>query len=89
MFWSNTKIINQIKSFYYIFIPIYLISISFINIEKNIYNEHIGKLIGILIRNDLKTNIKQLKYSIFKSRKLFINNDEYKKEYIHCINRLN
>jgi len=86
---NNAKINHKIFliQFNIIFISIFLISYSFVNIEKNASNRCLGKFIGILPRTNLKSNNKQLK-SVFKSRKLFINDANITNEYIRCIRPL-
>ena len=70
-----------------IFISIYLLLFSFINKEEDTFNKCIEKFLYILPRTNPKSNNKRLK-SVFKSRKLFINDANITNEYIRCIRPL-
>ena len=70
-----------------IFMSIYLLLCSFINKEENSSNKCIEKFLYIVPKTNIKSNNKRLK-SIFKSRKLFINDANITNEYIRCIRPL-
>ena len=86
----NDKINNKfyLIRFIVIFISIYFFLCSFKNKEINISDRCIEKFLYVLPRTNPEYKNKRIK-SVFKSRKLFINDANLTNEYIQCIRPLN